>query len=150
MPLKTLAHYMNPWKFWWLKAGLAVAGRALIPTVPYKELYFLDSARRFRKELSLPLIYVGGVQSRAGCETVLSEGFDLIQMAHVLVRDPAFVRKMEEAGPDYRSSCLRSNYCVGRMYTLEMKCHSCVENMPCRLRKEIDKAEAVNSKNLGL
>ncbi|MBR1872935.1 MAG: NADH:flavin oxidoreductase [Bacteroidales bacterium] len=150
MPLKTLAHYMNPWKFWWLKAGLAVAGRVLIPTVPYKELYFLESAKRFRKALSLPLVYVGGIQSRAGCETVLSEGFELIQMAHVLVHDPAFVAKMQESGPDYRSGCLRSNYCVGRMYTLEMKCHHCVSDMPCSLRKEVDAAEAVNSKRLGV
>ncbi|MBR1781969.1 MAG: NADH:flavin oxidoreductase [Bacteroidales bacterium] len=148
MPLKTLAHYMNPWKFWWLKAGLAVAGRALIPTVPYRELYFLESAKRFRKALSLPLIYVGGIQSRANCETVLSEGFELIQMAHVLVHDPAFVAKMKEAGPDYRSACRRSNYCVGRMYTLEMKCHHCVADMPCALRKEIEAAEADNAKRM--
>ena len=142
MPMKTLAHYMNPWKFWWLKAGIAVAGRLLIPTVPYRELYFLESAKRFRKALSLPLIYVGGIQSRDNCETVLSEGFELIQMAHVLVHDPSFVAKMKESGPDYRSACKRSNYCVGRMYTLEMKCHNCVADLPCALRKEIEAAEA--------
>ena len=98
----------------------------------------------------MPLIYVGGIQSRAGCETVLSEGFELIQMAHVLVNDPAFVAKMKEAGPDYRSACLRSNYCVGRMYTLEMKCHHCVADMPCALRKEIEAAEADNAKRMGV
>ncbi len=150
MPLKTLAHYMNPWKFWWLKAGIAVGGRMMIPTVPYRELYFLESAKRFRQALSLPLVYVGGIQSRANCETVLSEGFELIQMAHVLVHDPAFVNKMKEAGPDYRSACMRSNYCVGRMYTLEMKCHSCVADMPCALRKEIEAAEAENAKRMGV
>jgi len=150
MPLKTLAHYMNPWKFWWLKAGIAMGGRLLIPTVPYRELYFLESAKRFRKALSLPLIYVGGIQSRANCETVLSEGFELIQMAHVLVHDPSFVAKMKESGPDYKSACKRSNYCVGRMYTLEMKCHHCVADIPCALRKEIEAAEADNTKRLGL
>ena len=150
MPLKTLAHYMNPWKYWWLKAGIAVGGRMMIPTVPYKELYFLESARRFRKELSLPLIYVGGIQSRENCETVLSEGFELMQMAHVLVHDPAFVNKMKESDEHYRSGCLRSNYCVGRMYTLEMKCHECVQDMPCKLQKEIARAEAENKERLGL
>lgn len=148
MPLKTLAHYMNPWKFWWLKAGLALAGRLMIPTVPYHETYFLDAAKRFRAALKLPLIYVGGIQSRANCETVLDAGFELIQMAHVLIRDPEFVNHMKEAGPEYRSECLRSNYCVGRMYTLEMKCHECVHRLPARLQKEIDAAEAVNAQNL--
>ena len=154
MPLRTLAHYMNPWKFWWLKAGIAVGGRLLIPTVPYKETYFLDTARIFRKEIpDIPLIYVGGIQSRENCETVLGEGFELIQMAHVLVRDPEFVNHMREdeqktGGLSYRSSCARSNYCVGRMYTLDMKCHECVEDLPCSLRKEIEKAEKVNRERL--
>ncbi len=153
MPLKTLAHYMNPWKFWWLKLGLAVAGRMMIPTVPFKETFFLETAKRFRKELKTPLIYVGGIQSRENCETVLSEGFEFIQMAHVLIQDPAFVNHMKEAeerseaeGRAYRSGCRRSNYCVGRMYTIDMKCHECVQNMPCKLQKEIDKAEAENKK----
>ena len=142
MPLKTMAHYMNPWKFWWLKAGLALVGRQMVPTVPYRELYFLDMARKFRAQLKLPLIYVGGIQSRENCETVLNEGFQLMQMAHVLIHDPAFVNHMKESEDmSYRSRCGRSNYCVARMYTLEMKCHECVEGLPCRLRKEIEKAE---------
>ncbi len=154
MPLKTMAHYMNPWKFWWLKIGLALVGRILVPTVPYKELYFLDTAKRFREALpDANFIYVGGVQSRENCETVLNAGFPLLQMAHVLIQDPAFVQHMHEAemqseeqGRAYRSRCKRSNYCVARMYTLEMKCHECVQNMPENLQKEIDKAEAENSK----
>lgn len=154
MPLKTLAYYMNPWKFWWLKLGLAIGGRLVIPTVPYKETYFLEMAKRFRKELpDATFIYVGGIQSRQNCETVLAEGFPLMQMAHVLIQDPAFVNHMKEAeekdekeGMNYRSKCKRSNYCVGRMYTIDMKCHECVENMPKKLQKEINKAEAVNAK----
>lgn len=154
MPLKTLAYYMNPWTFWWLKLGLAIAGRLMIPTVPYKETYFLETAKRFKKEIpDANFIYVGGIQSRENCETVLQEGFPLMQMAHVLIQDPAFVNHMKEAeersekeGATYSSQCKRSNYCVGRMYTLEMKCHECVENMPKKLQKEIDKAEAENAK----
>ena len=148
MPLKTLAHYMNPWKFWWLKLGLALAGRMLIPTVPYKELYFLETAKKFRAALKLPLIYVGGIQSRENCETVLGEGFQLIQMAHVLIQDPAFVNHMKEADMSYRSKCGRSNYCVGRMYTLEMRCHECVADLPCKLKKEIEAAEAENARTV--
>lgn len=141
MPIKTLAYYMPMKTFWWLKAMLYLVGRMMIPTVPFKELFFLDTAKRFRKELQLPLIYVGGVQSRANCETVLAEGFDLIQMAHVLIEDPAFVNHIQE-DEAYHSKCGRSNYCVGRMYTLEMKCHKCEEYLPKKLEDEIAKAEA--------
>ncbi|MBR6054472.1 MAG: NADH:flavin oxidoreductase [Bacteroidales bacterium] len=153
MPLKTMTHYMNPWKFWWLRIMVRIFGRIMVPTVPYKELYFLEAAKKFRAAVKCPLIYVGGIQSRENCETVLGEGFQLIQMAHVLIQDPAFVNHMKEAEEKdgnlaYRSRCGRSNYCVGRMYTLEMKCHECVENLPKRLKKEIEKAEAVNAKTI--
>lgn len=142
MPLKTLAHYMNPWKFWWLKAGLALAGRWMIPTVPFQEAYFLEDAKKFRKELRLPLIYVGGLVSRAKIDEVLNSGFELVQMARSLVHDTDFVNKMKAADETYRSGCKHSNYCIGRMYTLEMKCHHCVDHMPKKLQKEIDNAEA--------
>ena len=141
MPLKAMAHYMNPWKFWWLKAGLALAGRLMVPTVPYKDLYFLDTAKRFRQALSLPLIYVGGVTSKEGMQRVLDEGFVAFQMARTLVRDTDFMNKIR-SGEQSCSQCGHSNYCIGRMYTLEMKCHSCVMNLPKKLEREVQRLEA--------
>lgn len=141
MPLKTLAHYMDLRKFWWLKAGLKVGGRLMIPTVPYSEGYFLEEAKRFRKAVSLPLIYVGGLISRAKMEEVLEAGFQGLQMARALVHDTDFVNKLH-SGELECSGCRHSNYCIGRMYTLEMKCHCKVDGLPDKLQKEIDKAEA--------
>ena len=148
MPLKTLAHYMDMKHFWWLKAGLALGGRILIPSVPYKEAYFLDDAKVFRKELKMPLIYVGGMTSKAKMEEALSEGFTALQVARALVRDTEFVNKLR-SGEQECSQCGHSNYCIGRMYTLEMKCHTCVENMPAKLSKEVEKAETQIKKQLG-
>ena len=141
MPLKTLAHYMDMKKFWWLKAALLTIGRLLIPTVPYKEGYFLEDAKQFRQELKLPLIYVGGLISKDKMEEVLAAGFQGLQVARALVHDTDFVNKLH-SGEITCSGCKHSNYCIGRMYTLEMRCHHCVENMPASLRKEIEKAEA--------
>lgn len=141
MPLKTLAHYMDFRKFWWLKAGLKIGGRLMIPTVPFSEGYFLDDARRFRAAVSLPLIYVGGLISRSKMEEVLDAGFQGLQMARALVRDTDFVNKLH-SGELECSGCKHSNYCIGRMYTLEMKCHCKVADMPEKLQKEVDKAEA--------
>lgn len=141
MPLKTLAHYMNPWRFWWLKTGLALVGRKMIPTVPFQEAYFLEDALKFRKELKLPLIYVGGLVSRRKIDEVLNSGFELVQMARALVHDTQFVNKMQQADENYRNGCKHSNYCIARMYTLDMRCHHCVDNLPASLQKEIEKAE---------
>lgn len=140
MPIKTLAHYMDMKKFWWLKAGLHLGGRLMIPTVPYTEGYFLEEAKKFRAALKMPLIYVGGLVSRKKMEEVLDAGFTGLQVARALVRDTDFVNKLR-TGEIECSQCGHSNYCIGRMYTLEMKCHSCVNNLPANLQKEVEKAE---------
>ena len=140
MPLKTMAHYMDMRKFWWLKALVRVFGRMMVPTVPYREGYFLDDAKKFRAAVKLPLIYVGGMVSRQKMEEVLAAGFDGLQMARALVRDTDFVNKLL-SGEITRSKCGHSNYCIGRMYTLEMKCNRCVANLPDSLRSEVEEAE---------
>ena len=144
MPLKTLAHYMDMRRFWWLKAGLALAGRLMIPTVPYSDAYFLETAKRFRSALSMPLIYVGGITDRNHMEQVLQSGFVAFQMARALIRDTDFVNKIQQ-GECTRSLCCHSNYCIGRMYTLDMRCHSCVDNLPRKIQREISAAEHLNS-----
>ena len=130
------------------KAALNFPGVApiMMPTQPFKELYFMDKAKRFQQEIKdVPLIYVGGVQSGDNCQQIMDEGFELFQIAHVLIKDPDFVKHVQE-DPHYHAGCGRSNYCVGRMYTLNMKCHECVERegepIPNRLKKEIATLEA--------
>ena len=140
MPLKTLRYYMDVKKFWWLKASLVFVGRLMIPTRPYSEGYFLEDAKVFRANLKMPLIYVGGMVSKQKMEEVLDSGFVALQMARALVNDTDFVNKLR-SGEVTRSECKHSNYCIGRMYTLEMKCHHCVENLPKKLQREIDEAE---------
>lgn len=140
MPLKTLAYYMDMKSFWWLKAMLLLIGRILIPTVPYSEGYFLEEAKKFRAALTMPLVYVGGLISKQKMEEVLEAGFTGLQIARALIHDTDFVNKLKD-GKLECSGCRHSNYCIGRMYTLEMKCHHRVDNLPEKLLKEIQKAE---------
>ncbi len=140
MPLKTMAHYMDIKSFWWLKAALALVGRLMVPTVPFSQGYFLEEAKLFRQAVSMPLIYVGGLISKSKMEEVLDAGFQGLQVARALVHDTDFVNKLR-SGEIECSGCKHSNYCIGRMYTLEMKCHHCVENLPKKLQKEIAQAE---------
>ena len=140
MPIKTMAYYMNMWKFWWLKVGLHLVGRFIIPSVPFEEAYFLETAKRFRENLKLPLIYVGGMISKSKMEEVLNSGFVAFQMARALINDTDFVNKLKN-GELTKSPCKHSNYCIGRMYSEDMRCHHCVDEMPERLKKEIEKLE---------
>ena len=90
--------------------------------------------------MQLPLIYVGGLVSLQKMEEVLGAGFNGLQVARALIRDTDFVNKLR-SGEIVRSECGHSNYCIGRMYTLEMKCNRCVANLPEKLRREVEDAE---------
>lgn len=135
MPIYSMTYYM---KQLWLKYGVRLCGRMMIPSEPFKELYFLDDARLFRKEIkNTKLVYVGGVVSREGADKVLSEGFDFIQMGRALLNDPEFVNHMKEGAE--RCGCDHVNYCIARMYSREMACHKHLDNLPSGILKEIAK-----------
>lgn len=139
MPIKTLTHYMESW---WLKWGVRLAGHLMIPTVPFKEAYFLEDALQFRQHIKdVPLVYVGGLVSRKKIDEVLDSGFEFIQMGRALLNEPGFVNRMKEE-EQARCNCKHSNYCIARMYTLDMACHQHLEEtLPPHLKKEIKKLE---------
>lgn len=142
MPIYSMTYYM---KQLWLKYGVRLCGKMMIPPVPFKELYFLDDARIFRRELKLPLIYVGGVCSRANADTVLDdEGFDFVQMGRALLNEPDFVNRMKNED-GHQSPCEHINYCIARMYSREMACHQHCKDLPPKILKEIDEIRKRNS-----
>lgn len=141
MPIYSMTYYM---KQLWLKYGVRLCGKMMIPSVPFKELYFLDDARIFRRELKLPLIYVGGVCSRANADTVLDdEGFDFVQMGRALLNEPDFVNRMKNED-NHQSPCEHINYCIARMYSREMACHQHCKDLPPKILKEIDEIRKRN------
>ncbi|MDE5773265.1 MAG: NADH:flavin oxidoreductase [Muribaculaceae bacterium] len=141
MPIYTMTHYM---KQLWLKYGVRIAGKYMIKKEPFKPLYFLEDARRFRAALRLPLIYVGGVIDRPGAEKVIDEGFEFIQMGRALLNEPDFVNKMKE-DKCHRCGCDHVNYCIARMYSREMACHKHLqEPLPRKIITEIEKIKKNN------
>lgn len=139
MPIYSMTYYM---KQLWLKYGVRMAGKYMIPKEPFKELYFLDDARIFRKELKLPLVYVGGVVSRENADKVLDEeDFDFVQMGRALLNEPDFVNRMRE-DECHRCGCDHVNYCIARMYSREMACHKHLDNLPPKILREIEKIKS--------
>lgn len=139
MPIRSMTHYMT---CWWLKYGVRLVGKWMIPSVPFREAYFLDDALKFRKALDMPLVYVGGLVTRQKIDEVLNDGFEAVQMGRALLNEPRFVNRMlmEE---NARCSCKHSNYCIARMYTLDMACHQHLqEELPDCLKKEIERIES--------
>ena len=139
MPIRTMTYYMT---CWWLKYGVRLVGKYMIPSVPFREAYFLEDALKFREALDIPLVYVGGLVSRQKIEEVLNHGFEAVQMGRALLNEPDFVNRMRRE-ENARCNCRHSNYCIARMYTLDMACHQHLqEELPPCLKEEIERIES--------
>ena len=135
MPIQSMTYYM---KQLWLKWGVRMAGRWMIQDVPFREAYCYEDALKCRKALKRPRVYVGGLISREKIDMVLDSGFECVAMARALINEPDFVNRMKNEG-EIRCGCDHVNYCIARMYSIEMACHKHVQNLPNCIQKEINR-----------
>ncbi|MCX6282116.1 MAG: NADH:flavin oxidoreductase [Bacteroidetes bacterium] len=119
MPVKVMAYYMHEK---WMSPFVKWFGNILMKPEPYTEAYFLEDALKIRKAVKIPLVYVGGLVSKAGIEMVLGEGFEFVQIARALIHDPAFINKLK-TGELSVSGCNHANYCIAVMYSGKMACY---------------------------
>lgn len=83
---------------------------------------FLDEVRRFRAEVSLPVMHAAGIRDVATARHVLREGIaDLVGMTRAHIADPHLVAKI------LRGEEERIRPCVGASYCLYRKAH-CIHN----------------------
>lgn len=139
MPIHTMTHYMDKV---WLKYGVRACGKMMVPTVPYQEAFFLEDALRFRQAMpDMKFIYVGGLVAGDKINEVLSHGFEAVQMARSLLNEPDFVNRLKE-DPHHRCGCRHSNYCIARMYSVDMACHQHLEEpLTPAIVREIERIE---------
>lgn len=139
MPIHTMTHYMDKA---WLKYGVRACGKMMVPTVPYQEAFFLEDALRFRQTMpDMKFIYVGGLVAGDKINEVLSHGFEAVQMARSLLNEPDFVNRLKD-NPHHRCGCRHSNYCIARMYSVDMACHQHLEEpLTPAIVREIERIE---------
>ena len=139
MPIHTMTHYMDKA---WLKYGVRACGKMMVPTVPYQEAFFLEDALRFRQAMpDMKFIYVGGLVAGDKINEVLSHGFEAVQMARSLLNEPDFINRLKE-DPHHRCGCRHSNYCIARMYSVDMACHQHLEEpLTPAIVREIERIE---------
>lgn len=91
---------------------LKLAGKAMFRDYPYKDLYFLEQAKRIREAVNCQLVYIGGATSCDNFAELMDAGFDFVQLGRSLLSDPELPnRSARDAG--FRSRCLHCNECVG-------------------------------------
>ena len=133
IPIYTMSYYSPLWS-----ALLHPLVRSLYDkTVPLRGVLFPRRRQEIpgRPERSADLRR--GLVSREGIDRALDSGFELVQMARALVNDPAFVAKLREGDAATRSACDHRNYCIARMYSVDMKCCKHCDNLPRRIVEEL-------------
>ena len=103
------------------KLTMALFGPFIVRKYRFEENFFLKQAREIRAHVTMPLVYLGGVDSRAGIIEILEAGFDFIALARALIHDSDFLLKLKDGSID-RTECNRCNKCVVEMDRQGVKC----------------------------
>ncbi len=136
MPIKVMACYMHQK---WMRPAVRWFGNILMKPEPFSEAYFLEDAMRVRQAVKIPLVYVGGMVSKNGIETVLGQGFEFVQIARALIHDPSFINKIK-TGELSVSGCNHANYCIAVMYSGKMACYQNEKERSARWIKYLEGA----------
>src|ERR1700752_3257120 len=81
---------------------------------PFGEGFNLPQAEQFTRALDIPVICVGGFQSRAGMEDAISSGrCDAVSVARAMIADPMLYRHLRFPDPLVQP-CTFTNGCIAR------------------------------------
>lgn len=103
------------------KLTMAMFGPLIIKKYNFTPTFFLDQAKEIRKVVKMPLVYLGGIDSKKNIELILNEGFDFIALARPLIHDSDFLIKIKNNEIE-KSECTRCNECVVEMDREGVKC----------------------------
>lgn len=94
-----------------MRTVLRLVGPTMFKHYPYKEMYFLEHAKRIREAVQCNMIYVGGASTNDSFATLMSEGFDFIQLGRSLLSDPDLPNQAQK-NVNYKSRCVHCNECI--------------------------------------
>lgn len=103
------------------KITMALFGPLIIKRYKFTPNFFLAQAKEIRKTVSMPLAYLGGVDSSEGIEEILDAGFEFIALARPLIHDSDFLLKLQR-GEIHKTECNRCNKCIVEMDRDGVKC----------------------------
>jgi 2,4-dienoyl-CoA reductase-like NADH-dependent reductase (Old Yellow Enzyme family) len=126
-PVKEFANVFKPPMRW----GVRMMGKKFLREYPYRDAYLLELARKFRAELSMPLILLGGITNRETMDLAMAEGFDFVAMARALLAEPDLLNKIK-ADDTVRSACTHCNQCMPTAFHVraDSRTHCAVTGAP--------------------
>ncbi|MBW7868844.1 MAG: NADH:flavin oxidoreductase [Brumimicrobium sp.] len=98
-----------------MKLGMLLVGQTMFKKYPYRELFLMEAAKKFREQLTCNLIYIGGATTTESLEKIMELGFDFVQLARPLLRDPEMINHLIHYQEKYINGCNHCNKCAPLM-----------------------------------
>ncbi len=113
VPLAEFAAAMPPL----VRIGMKTpVGRSFLKEYPFEEAFFWERASRFRAELAMPLMLLGGINRLDTMRNAMDAGFDFVAMGRALLREPDLVSRLQSGAAD-SGICIHCNQCMPTIYT---------------------------------
>ena len=114
-PVKEFAAAFKPPLSW----GLRMTGTKFLRSYPYADAFLMEDALRFRRELSVPLILLGGITDRDTMDRAMAAGFDFVAMGRALLAEPDLINRISADGQrrTVKSLCTHCNKCMPTIYS---------------------------------
>ncbi|CAJ1507888.1 NADH:flavin oxidoreductase [[Mycobacterium] burgundiense] len=111
-PVKEFSKVFKPPISW----GMRMTGKKFLREYPYHEAYLLRDASKFRAELTLPLILLGGITNRESMDRAMAAGFEFVAMGRALLAEPDLLHRIQ-ADSSVKSVCTHCNLCMPTIYS---------------------------------
>lgn len=102
-----------------LSGGTPISQQEFLPVRPGKletpdqEVYYRETARLYKKKVTIPLILVEGIRSYEVAEELVQSGTaDYVALGRPLICEPGLVKRWHE-GERRKAECISCNLCFG-------------------------------------
>ncbi|MFM9034032.1 MAG: NADH:flavin oxidoreductase [Mycobacterium sp.] len=111
-PIKEFSAAFKPPLRW----GMRMTGTKFLREYPYRDAFLMRDAEQFRRELTMPLILLGGITDRDAMDSAMAAGFDFVAMGRALLAEPDLINRIR-ADTSVRSLCTHCNKCMPTIYS---------------------------------
>lgn len=98
---------------WGMKTPM---GRGFFKHYDFAEGYFREKSLRFREALSMPLMFLGGVNRLETMQQAMADGFEYVALGRALLREPDLVDRLQ-SGAVTEGICIHCNRCMPTIYS---------------------------------
>ncbi|MBW1899231.1 MAG: NADH:flavin oxidoreductase, partial [Deltaproteobacteria bacterium] len=89
-----------------------------------KEAYFQSYAEALKKNISVPLVLVGGLRTPHVMEKIISEGVaDFVSMSRPLIREPGLIKRWKDGALE-KAKCISCNMCALHVFKRPLRCYA--------------------------